>query len=62
MTALAIGLAAAALTIVSFGAQVWERPIIAPNAVCFVLAGFILALKLLPRRHRDALADALVAR
>lgn len=36
-----------------------EWPIILPNAVCFLLAGFILTLKLLPRERRDAVADAI---
>ena len=45
-----------------YGALRREWPIIAPNAVCFVLAGFILVLKLLPRHRRDAVADALVPR
>lgn len=37
-----------------------EWPIIVPNIVCFLLSGFILLLKLLPRRRRDEIADAVV--
>jgi MtN3 and saliva related transmembrane protein len=43
----------------TFGVMKWEWPIIVTNAVCLVLAGFILAMKLLPRRRRDAVADKL---
>lgn len=46
----------------AYGVLQREWPIIAPNAVCFVLAGFILALKLMPRRRRDAIADAVAPR
>jgi MtN3 and saliva related transmembrane protein len=37
-----------------------QWPIIIPNVLCFVLAGFILTLKLLPRRKREAIAEAIV--
>jgi MtN3 and saliva related transmembrane protein len=37
-----------------------EWPIIIPNVLCCLLAGFILTLKLLPRRKRDAVAEAIV--
>ena len=43
-----------------YGVLQRELPIIIPNALCFLLAGFILTLKRLPRRKRDAVADALV--
>jgi MtN3 and saliva related transmembrane protein len=96
MSTVALGLFAAALTIVSFVAQVWqilrtrntrslwtpmwilwtvssavwsvygvlqrEWPIIIPNALCFLLAAFILMLKFLPRRKRNAVAKALLPR
>lgn len=45
-----------------YGVLQRQWPIIVPNVVCFVLAGFILTLKLLPRRRRDAVADALTRR
>jgi MtN3 and saliva related transmembrane protein len=42
-----------------YGVLLRAWPIIVPNAICFVLAGFILVFKLLPRRAREAVADAL---
>ena len=45
---------------IAYGVLQREWPIIIPNAVCFLLAGFILTLKLLPSRKREAVADALV--
>ena len=42
----------------AYGVLLREWPIIIPNAVCLLLAGFILALKLMPRHKRDAIADA----
>ena len=44
---------------VIYGLLLGQWPIIVTNSVCFVLAGFILVMKLLPRRKRDAVADAL---
>lgn len=46
----------------AYGALGRQWPIIVPNALCFGLASFILTLKLLPRRRRDAVADALMPR
>jgi MtN3 and saliva related transmembrane protein len=42
----------------TYGVLQREWPIIIPNTLCFLLAGFILALQLMPRRKRDAIADA----
>jgi MtN3 and saliva related transmembrane protein len=42
----------------AYGILEAEWPIIVPNVVCFLLAGFILALKLMPRHHREAVAEA----
>ena len=42
-----------------YGLLLGGWPLIATNSICLVLAGFILAMKLLPRRHREAVADAL---
>ena len=42
-----------------YGLMLGQWPLIATNAVCLALSGFILAMKLLPRRHREAVADAL---
>ena len=44
-----------------YGVLLGQWPIIIPNAVCFVLAGFILALKLMRRATRDAIADKLTS-
>jgi MtN3 and saliva related transmembrane protein len=43
-----------------YGVLARELPIILPNVLCLLLSGFILTLKLLPRRQRDAVADAIV--
>lgn len=45
---------------VAYGVFLRKLPIIIPNAICFVLAGFILTMKVLPRRKRDAVIDKLV--
>jgi MtN3 and saliva related transmembrane protein len=44
---------------VAYGLVLGEWPIVIPNAICFVLAAFILALKLMPRRKRDGVIDKL---
>ncbi len=46
----------------AYGVLRREWPLIVPNGVCFVLAGFILVLKLLPRRRREAVAAAILPR
>ncbi len=43
----------------AYGLLLGQWPLIVTNAVCFVLSGFILAMTLLPRRRREAVADAL---
>ncbi|HWO22702.1 MAG TPA: SemiSWEET family transporter [Kofleriaceae bacterium] len=43
-----------------YGVLLGEWPIIVPNVLCFLITGFIVALKLMPRKSRDAIADALV--
>ena len=45
---------------VVYGVLQREWPIIIPNAVCLLLAGFILTLKILPKRKREAVAEAIV--
>jgi MtN3 and saliva related transmembrane protein len=40
-----------------YGVMLAAWPIVVENAVCIVLAGFILAMKLLPHRLRHAVAD-----
>jgi MtN3 and saliva related transmembrane protein len=42
-----------------YGVVLGDWPLIVPNAICFVLAAFILVFKLLPHHKRDAVADAL---
>ncbi|MDZ4776876.1 MAG: SemiSWEET family transporter [Alphaproteobacteria bacterium] len=42
----------------SYGVLLGKWPLIATNAICLVLAAFILAMKLLPQGKRDAVADA----
>ena len=44
---------------ISYGVMLGEWPIIIPNTLCFVLAGFILSLKLMPSRKRDAVAETI---
>ena len=43
----------------SYGILLGQWPIIVTNSICFALSGFILTMKLLPRRERDKIADAL---
>ncbi len=42
-----------------FGLMKSERPIIITNIVCLVLSAFILVMTVLPRKKKDAVADAL---
>jgi MtN3 and saliva related transmembrane protein len=54
-----------AITVVGFGLwlayglMLGELPLIVTNAICLVLAGFILVMKLLPRDRRHAVARQL---
>jgi MtN3 and saliva related transmembrane protein len=43
----------------AYGIYLGAWPIIVTNAVCLVLAGFILTMKLLPQPKKDKLAGAL---
>lgn len=43
----------------AYGAMLGAWPLVATNTICFSLSGFILGMKLLPRRKRAKLADAL---
>lgn len=43
----------------AYGIYLGAWPVIVTNAVCLVLAGFILTMKLLPQRKKDEVADAL---
>ena len=42
-----------------YGLLLGQWPLIVTNGVCLLLSAFILAMKLLPRRQRDAVADTL---
>lgn len=42
-----------------YGLLLGRWPLIITNAICLVLAGFILLMKLLPPRRREALAAAI---
>lgn len=42
----------------AYGLLLGRWPIILTNAICFVLAGFILAMKVLPQRAREQVAKA----
>ena len=43
----------------TYGLLLGQWPLIVTNSICLALSGFILAMKLLPRRHREAVAEAL---
>lgn len=43
----------------TYGALLGKWPIIVTNSICFTLSAFILVMKLLPKREKDAVADAL---
>jgi MtN3 and saliva related transmembrane protein len=52
-----------ALTVLGFGLWVTfgiiqrQWPVVASNIVCFFIAAFILAMKLLPKRLKDSVAN-----
>ncbi len=43
----------------AYGIMLGKWPIIAANSFCLSLSGFILMMKLLPRRKKEAVASAL---
>lgn len=43
----------------TYGLLLWQWPLILTNGTCLALSGFILAMKLMPRRKREAVAEAL---
>jgi MtN3 and saliva related transmembrane protein len=45
----------------TYGILLGQWPLIVTNAICLALSSFILAMKLLPGRKRDAVADAVAA-
>jgi len=42
-----------------YGVLLEQWPLIIPNSICLVMAGFILTMKLLPPRKKNEVADAL---
>jgi MtN3 and saliva related transmembrane protein len=40
-----------------YGIAISEWPLIVTNSICFTLAAFILVMKLLPQKGKDAVAD-----
>ena len=43
----------------AYGLVLGQWPIIVTNAICLLLSGFILAMKLLPQQKKEAVADRL---
>jgi MtN3 and saliva related transmembrane protein len=43
----------------SYGWLLGQWPLILTNGICLLLSGFILVMKLLPRRQKEAVAEAL---
>lgn len=43
----------------AYGLLLMQWPLIVTNAICLMLSGFILAMKLLPQREKEKIADAL---
>lgn len=43
----------------TYGLLLRQWPLILTNGACLLLSGFILGMKLLPRRKREEVADAL---
>jgi MtN3 and saliva related transmembrane protein len=44
----------------AYGVLLWQWPLILTNGICLLLSGLILVMKLLPRRRRAAVAEALL--
>lgn len=43
----------------TYGAMLGQWPLILTNGICLILSAFILAMKILPRHSRDAVAATL---
>jgi MtN3 and saliva related transmembrane protein len=43
----------------TYGLLLWQWPLILTNGICLVLSAFILAMKLLPRRQKEKVAESL---
>ncbi len=46
----------------AYGFLLMQWPLIATNSICFLLAGFILIMKILPSSKKEAVADAIERR
>ncbi len=45
-----------------YGVLLSQWPLVASNSICFLLSAFILAMTLLPRAKKNAVADAVSAK
>jgi MtN3 and saliva related transmembrane protein len=43
----------------TYGLLLWQWPLILTNGICLALSAFILMMKLLPRRQKEKVAEAL---
>ena len=43
----------------AYGVLLWQWPLMVTNSICLMLSAFILLMKLLPRREREKVADAI---
>jgi len=43
-----------------YGVRLSQWPLVASNSICLALAGFILAMKLLPRRGKQAVRETVL--
>lgn len=46
----------------AYGIRLGQWPLVASNSICLLLSGFILAMKLLPRRSKERVAEAITPR
>ncbi len=46
----------------AYGVLLSQWPLVASNAICFLLSAFILMMTLLPRAKKNAVADAVSAK
>lgn len=46
----------------AYGLLLMQWPLIATNSICFLLAGFILIMKILPSSKKEVVADAIERR
>lgn len=46
----------------AYGVRLGQWPLVASNTICFILSGFILVMKLLPRRKKKQLKSKIVGK